>query len=221
MVGIMNRALFGLLSASVAVAAARAQNIPLRPESLDAVGQILEATTYKGRQAIRFQDRGDTQAALVRGTDFHNGTLEVEIAAAPGKNADASARGFAGLAFHWKERGNYEAFYLRPTNGRADDQLRRNHSTQYISEPEWPWQRLRAEAPGAYESYVDLTPGEWTHFKLVVAGQRAELYVNGAAQPCLIVKDLKKGGDAHGPIALWIGDGTDAYFANLKITPAP
>jgi hypothetical protein len=44
---------------------------------------------------------------------------------------------------------------LRPTNGRADDQVRRNHSTQYISYPDFPWYRLREETPGMYESYSD------------------------------------------------------------------
>jgi hypothetical protein len=196
--------------------------IPLRVESIDAGKQSVEAVTYKGRKAIRFMDRGqgDGQLAMLKDTDFHNGTLEVDIAAAPSPGAMEGARGFAGLAFRIKERGNYEAFYIRPTNGRADDQLRRNHSTQYVSEPEWTWQRLRTEAPGVYESYVDLVPGEWTHLKVVVAGLRGELYVNGAAQPCLIVKDLKKG-DRRGSLALWIGIGTDAYFADLKVTPAP
>jgi hypothetical protein len=97
---------------------------------------------------------------------------------------------------------------------------RRNHSTQYVSEPEWPWDRLRKESPGVYESYVDLEAGAWTRYKIVVKGARAELYVHDAAQPCLIVKDLKLG-DATGAIALWVGPGTDAYFANLKITPMP
>jgi hypothetical protein len=40
--------------------------------------------------------------------------------------------------------------------------VQRGHSAQYESEPEFPWDRLRAEAPGKYESYVDLAPGEWT-----------------------------------------------------------
>jgi len=76
---------------------------------------------------------------------------------------------------------------------------------------------LRNETPGVYESYVDLTPGEWTHFKVVVSGQRAELYINGAAQPCLIVYEMKKG-DSHGPIGLWIGTGTDVFLGNVKVT---
>jgi hypothetical protein len=44
------------------------------------------------------------------------------------------------------------------------------------------------------------------------------LYVHGASQPCLIVKDLKLG-DVGGGVAFWIGPGTEAYFANLKVTP--
>jgi hypothetical protein len=190
----------------------------LAPATLDAGKAKVEADTYKGRAAIHFIDQGEN-IALVKNTEFHNGTLEVDIAAKPAAGAPGDARGFAGLAFRVKDRAHYEAFYIRPTNGRADDQLRRNHATQYISEPDWPWQKLREETPGVYESYVDLEPDVWTHLRIVVKGTRAELFAGAATQPCLIVKDLKKG-DSHGPVALWIGVGTDAHFANLKITPA-
>lgn len=67
---------------------------------------------------------------------------------------------------------------MRPTNGRAEDQVRRNHSSQYISFPEFPWHRLRKEFPEKYESCVDLTPGEWTPVKIVVDGTTAKLYVH-------------------------------------------
>ena len=107
-------------------------------------------------------------------------------------------------------------FLYRPTNGRADDQLRRNHSTQYISFPEYEWQRLRTEAPGQYESYVDLVPGEWTRIRVEVSGVKARLYVNGGAQPVLVVNDLKHG-DGAGGVGLWIGMGTEAYFSNLRV----
>src|SRR5262249_46883713 len=122
-----------------------------------------------------------------------------------------------GIAFRVQpERRRYECFYLRPTNGRADDQLRRNHSVQYVSEPDFPWQKLRDQTPGVYEAYTDLETGAWTHVKIVVAGNKARLYVNNAAQPCLIVNDLKHG-MTHGAIALWIGPGTDGYFSNLTV----
>jgi hypothetical protein len=111
----------------------------------------------------------------------------------------------------------YECFYIRPTNGRADDQERRNHTTQYISMPDFEWSRLRREAPGRYESYVDLATGAWTKIKIEVDGVKARMYVNDSPQPVLIVNDLKHG-DSQGAVALWIGLGTEAYFANLRLS---
>ena len=97
---------------------------------------------------------------------------------------------------------------------RARDQVRRNHSAQYISHPDHHWQRLRKEFPEKYESYVDLQPGEWTRVRIVVKGRSAELYVHGAGQPTLIVNDLFMG-EASGGIAFWVGPGTVAHFADL------
>ena len=196
-------------------------------QDLVLIGTKAVATTYKGRRAVRINEDLESRSkigseiALVKGTDFTNGTIEAEVSGAPAAGAHAGARGFVGIAFRVKAEGSkYECFYLRPTNGRADDQLRRNHSTQYISSPDYPWERLRKENPGVYESYVDLEPGVWTNIKIVVDGVHAQLYVNGASQPSLIVNDLKLG-ESRGQIALWIGDGTEAYFSNLKITPVP
>ena len=178
-----------------------------------------EVVTYRGRRAVRLVERspeGET-LAVVKGTDFGDGVIEAEIAGAPASGAAEAARGFVGIAFHVQDDvKRYEAFYLRPTNGRADDQLRRNHSTQYIAHPEYPWHRLRKEMPGVYESYVDLVPGEWTRVRIEVSGRKAKLYVNGADQPCLIVNDLRMAG-SRGRIALWIGQGTEAHFSKLTV----
>jgi hypothetical protein len=113
------------------------------------------------------------QLALVQEVEFSNGTIEVELAGAPEPAAGESARGFVGIAFRLQEDlQTYDAFYLRPTNGRAEDQERRNHSVQYISHPEWQWFRLRKETPSKYESYVDLVPGQWTKIRIEVDGER-------------------------------------------------
>ena len=69
-----------------------------------------------------------------------------------------------------------------------------------------------------YESYADLVPGEWTPVRIEVNGNKARLFVNGTAQPALIVNDLKLGASASGPVGLWIGPGTVAHFANVRIT---
>ena len=211
------RMTLGILLTSMA---AWAQAIPiasLETKKLDAT-----AATYQGKQATCLSDReGGGGLALLKGSVFKNGVIEVELAGKPSAGAFAGARGFVGIAFRAQSDGSkYECIYLRPTNGRADDVERRNHSTQYISERDWPWDRLRKESPGVYESYVDLEAGAWTRYKIVVKGARAELYVHDAAQPCLIVKDLKLG-DVAGAVALWVGPGTDAFFTNLKITPMP
>jgi hypothetical protein len=176
---------------------------------------------YQGKDAVRLLARpnvanGESYAVL-KGERFHNGTIEASVAGKPGANAAPDARGFIGIAF--RLQGNrYEYIYLRPTNGRADDQVRRNHSTQYGAHPDYDFDRLRRESPEKYESYVDLEPGVWTRYKIVIDGTKARLYVNGAEQPCLIVNDLKLG-DSQGGVALWVGPGTEGYFADLKITP--
>jgi len=180
-----------------------------------------EAVKHKNRLAIRVVDDGpaDRGLAIVRGTSFTNGTIEIDVAGEPSPNASGDARGFAGVAFHVApDAARFENFYLRFTNGRAEEQLRRNHSAQYMSLPDFPWSRLRAEAPGKYESYVDLVPGEWTKIRIVISGDKGQLYVNGASQPTLIVNDLKMA-RSNGAIALWVGPATIAHFANLKISP--
>ena len=80
-----------------------------------------------------------------------------------------------------------------------------------------PWNLLRKDFPEKYESYVDLVAGEWTKVKIEVRGDKARLYVNGVAQPTLLVNDLKQG-QSKGAIALWIGTGTVAHFADLRIS---
>ena len=161
------------------------------------------------------------QLARIEGPEFSNGTIEAEIAGAPVEGASPGARGFVGIAFRLQDdMKTYDAFYIRPTNGRADDQERRNHATQYISHPQWTWQRLRQETPSKYESYVDLTPGEWTKIKIEVHGDKARLYVHDNAQPALIVNDVKSGAQKRGGVALWVGPETVAHFRSLRVVPS-
>jgi hypothetical protein len=180
--------------------------------------------TYRGRPAVRITDIAppesgdDDRLAIVKGTSFKDGTIEIALTGDTAPDAPPLARGFVGIAFRVADRSHFECFYIRPKNGRSDDQLQRNHSTQYISSPGFPWNKLRSETPGKYESYVDLIPGQWTTIKIQVTGQSASLYVNGADQPVLIVNDLKQP-LTKGGIALWVGPGTIAHFAGLTVTP--
>jgi hypothetical protein len=182
----------------------------------------VESVTFKGRPALRVlhvAGEDGRSLAVLTGTEFQDGIIEVDLAGDVASGLAEGARGFTGVAFRVSPDGSrYECFYLRPYNARADDQERRNHSAQYISMPEFTWRRLRQESPAKYETYVDLAPGEWTKVRIEVRGEKARLYVNGVTQPALVVNDLKHG-VIRGAIALWVDVGTIAHFSNLRVVP--
>jgi hypothetical protein len=162
-----------------------------------------------------------TFARLV-GRHFRNGTIEVDVLSRLLPGAPALARGFIGLAFRINAANTqFEGVYIRPANGRADNQLQRNHAVQYFSFPEYKFDRLRREAPGVYETYADMGLNEWVHLRLVVQGAQAQLFLNDNRQPTLLINDLKHGADATGAIGLWVDVGTEGFFSDLKITPTP
>jgi hypothetical protein len=214
------KSLFALVLGSTISCLTFSQSIELSSAILNSENAIIEKANYKGKTAthIYSKDLKATEVVLIKDVIFENGTLEIDLAGAVQRGADSTVRGFIGLAFRVQNTDSlrYECFYLRPTNGRAEDQLRRNHTVQYISHPRYPWYKLRTEFPGKYESYTDLEAGEWTHVKIVVNHKDARLFVNHAKQPCLIVNDLKLD-HSIGGIGLWIGPGTDAYFSGLKL----
>lgn len=183
-----------------------------------------EIVSYRGRAAVRIANTRPANSdygeglAIVRGASLEDGTIEATLSGETAPDAPPELRGFVGIAFRVVDRSHFECIYIRPKNGRSEDQLQRNHSTQYISIPGFPWDKLRRESPGKYESYVDLVPGQWTKLKIETRGKSAKLYVNGAEQPTLIVNDLKQP-LSNGGIALWVGQGTIAHFADVKVTP--
>lgn len=151
-------------------------------------------------------------------SDFKNGIIEVQVLSRLLENAPDFARGFIGVAFRIDGRNSrFECMYIRPTNGRANDQLRRNRSTQYFSYPDFKFDRLRKEASGIYESYADMGLNEWITIKIEVNGEKAKLYLNGQAHPVLIVNDLKQGANISGGVGLWVDIGTEGHFTDLRI----
>jgi hypothetical protein len=235
----VNRSTLFVLTATAtlllpAAAAAQAKRYPLESaEGLRFHDVTAEPAVLQGKKGLRATISEETLRLIERtqryaqglvwieDLDFSNGVIEAEIAGALAPGAGGEARGFVGIAFRVQEDlETYDAFYLRPTNGRADDQERRNHSAQYISLPEWPWSRLRKETPSKYEAYVDLVSGTWTKIRIEVRGEQARLYVHDNEQPTLIVKDVKSGAKGHGGVALWLEPGTVAHFRNLTVEPS-
>ncbi len=151
--------------------------------------------------------------------DFHDGIIELSLASSLAKDAESFARGFAGIGFRIApESKHFEGLYVRPTNGRAADQVRRNHSVQYFSFPTYDFAYFRKHAPEKYESYCDLQVDTWMHMRIEVQAEKTRLYMHNAEQPCLLVDDLKLGHNARGGIGLWVDMGTVAHFADIKVT---
>jgi hypothetical protein len=225
LVSCLAAALAVLFSVAAGSAQTRTMTLPLdSSEGLKPINAKLEPARYKGRKALRVTDAApegspdDARFVVVTGSQFQDGLIEVDVAGDRIAGAAETARGFVGVAFRVAQGGPpFEAFYLRPYNGRSDDQLQRNHSAQYISSPEFPWNRLRQEFPGKYETYVDLVPGEWTKVKITVSGDQARLYVNEAREPTLLVRHLLHG-DSKGGVALFISVGSLAHFSNLRVS---
>jgi hypothetical protein len=189
---------------------------------VELAGIAADVTTYRDAPAIHLVEAGPSaygeRLAILPASDLGDGTIEATLSGDTLPDAPPGARGFVGIAFHVGSPGEpFEAFWLRPTNGRADDQLRRNHAAQYAAYPDHWWDRLREQSPGVYESYVDLVPGALTDIRIAITGARARLYVHGSDQPTLVVNDLKLGA-RRGRTAIWIGGGTDAHLTRLWIS---
>jgi hypothetical protein len=217
--------------------AAQRRHYPLESlEGMRLLNAKAEPATLEGKKGLRVTEMKEMQSSqppgtqrttgeslvVVEGVEFGDGVIEAEIAGVPAPGAPETARGFVGVVFRLQsDMRAFEMIYLRPTNGRAEDQERRNHSVQYASFPDWPFSRTRKETPFKYETYVDLVPDSWTKVKIEVRGAQARLYVHGQEQPTLIVNDLKLGAQAKGAVALAAGVNSVSHFRNLTITPAP
>ena len=200
------------------------QTIKFDKNKLEAINSSMSIEKLMGKETIKvIQDSTVTKAneptyVRIKGVEFRNGTIEVKVLSKLLPNAPASARGFIGIAFRVSDSNSkFECIYIRPTNGRANDQIRRNHSIQYFSYPDYTFDRLRKEAPEMYESYADMGLNEWIKLKIVVKDLQAKLFINDNKQPSLIVSDLKHGANSSGAIALWVDSGTEGFFSDVKI----
>lgn len=152
--------------------------------------------------------------------NLENGIVEVKVLSRLLPNAQAFARGFIGLAFRVDEENTaYESVYIRPTNGRAEDQFRRNHTIQYYAYPDYKFDRLRAETKGEYETYADIGLDEWITMRIEFSGKSAKLFLNNQEAPAFLVTELL-GSNTSGTIGLWVDIGTEGYFKELRVIPS-
>ncbi|WDF67135.1 hypothetical protein PQ465_12545 [Sphingobacterium oryzagri] len=157
--------------------------------------------------------------AKVSDLNFKNGTIEVKVLSRLLPSAPEFARGFIGLAYRINEDNTkYESIYIRPTNGRANDQIRRNHSIQYYAYPGYKFDKLRETAPEKYESYADMELDKWITLKVVLQNNIQKLFIDGAEQPSIYIDSPEGIEPISGSIGLWVEVGTEGFFKDLKVT---
>ena len=169
-----------------------------------------------GRPVVRLDAKEGDGMAIVAGAPFMEGTIELDV-----RGEDVQQRSFVGVAFGVQDDSTYEAVYLRPFNFRTPDTARAKRAVQYVSQPAYPWQKLRQESPGKYEQPVRPVPDptSWVRVRLVVTRTQLSVYANDGDDPDLVVTRL---GDVKpGPVALWVGNNSRGDFANLTIVSAP
>jgi hypothetical protein len=148
----------------------------------------------------------------LKNVDFSYGTIELDI-----RGRNEFLKSFPGIAFHASDTSrNYEVVYFRPFNFRSADPVRRTWSVQYMSLPEYGYDRLRKENTGQFESEIlpNPKPEDWIHARIVIKKDSIKVYVNGMDKPSLAVRTLQK--RSNGMFCLW-ADATTAEFANLVI----
>ncbi|MBS2022203.1 MAG: hypothetical protein JST92_07315, partial [Deltaproteobacteria bacterium] len=95
------------------------------PEKLEVINGTVEKSMHDDRPAVKLtiakgkEDSDEDMMAILPGTDFTDGTLEVDVNGAPRAGTGPSSKGFIGLAFRVQQGGEgSELLYIRPVNGR-------------------------------------------------------------------------------------------------------
>lgn len=176
--------------------------------------RALEFLEDGGMKFVRLDARSNDGVAWLAGSDFADGTIEIELR---GKNAVGQS--FVGIAFHGAGDTTYDAVYFRPFNFKIADPARRARAVQYISHPTFTWEKLRADHPGTYEQPVSPAPDPdgWFKARIVIDGRKVSVFVDDATTPTLTVTTLSE--RRGGRVGLWVGNGSSGDFANLKLTP--
>jgi hypothetical protein len=166
--------------------------------------------------AIHVREGSDLSVIWLDGTDFREGTIELDI-----RGRDLLQRSFLGVAFHRQDDKTYDTVYLRPFNFRAEDPMRHQHAVQYMAIPNYEWSILRKQFPEEFENPVDasVNPNDWFPVRIEVRARTIRIFVGGGTEPALEVRKL--GPHDRGMVGLWTGGGSDGSYANVRLTPRP
>jgi hypothetical protein len=171
--------------------------IAMTPEHWKTKGTV-EFVKHNGFDALELKPGGNASPIDL---SFRNGTIEFDV--------DQPWSMGTGIAFRREKEGlhNFEYFYLRPQANCAQ----KADCIQYAPQTHGV---LLWDVFPQFQAPATLEAGQWNHVKLVVSGQRMNIFVNDMKSPALKVGRLE-GDTQEGEMAL-AGPG---FFANVSVTP--
>jgi len=182
-----------------------AKDLPINTTDWTILGDESGIEQHLGRTAIALKGG----QAIYKGIDFENGVIEFDV-------AFPSDRNFIGVFWRSVDAGNYEDFYMRPhQSGKGD-------ANQYtpVFNGNSGWQLYHGEGYGAPTEYLF---DRWMPVKIVVAGDRAKIYIRDMTTPAFITHQFKRD-LVSGKVGLKNGRFAKAWFSNIRIStdmPAP
>jgi hypothetical protein len=177
-----------------------------------------QVVTENGKQVVTLAPVGgnrkgsNTAMALVTGVTCTEAMIDVDL-----RGSGEAGASFIGIAFGVADATRYEAVYFRPFRFRSENAVERSHAVQYVAWPEHTWEALRTQSPGVYEAAIAPVPDPagWFHARIEIGRTTVKVFVDGAAQPTLVVNRLVH---SDGGVGLWV-DSQAGSFANLTIKP--
>jgi len=200
--------LTSLLTLALALAAPPARELPFTDGGWKTGDPKARMETLGGKAALRLT----SGMAVRRDVDFRDGTLEFDL-------WSTGERAFAYIHFRMASERESEAIYFRLHKSRLPDAIQYDPFFQALGN----WQLFHGPESTAA---ADLRTGRWIHVKLELLGEKAALFLDGAAEPALAVPRLFRGGQG-GFIALrsFLGANIEgeveppSSFANVVIRP--
>ncbi len=194
----MIRAILITLLSVVSIQNLSAQRtIPLDTIHWQINAQTYNFENYKGKDAIYM--RGGL--AILKDTEFLNGTIEFDVFL-------TERQGFPGIRFRAVDGGNMESFYLRAhLPGKPDA----NQAAPVINGIT-PWQLYFGPK---YSFPYHYNYDAWTHIKLIVKDDKAQLYLDHAQRPNFSWRLVRK--PETGSVAIGGGGQAPMHYANFRI----
>ena len=179
--------------------------------------RTIETRSENGRQHLSFVgDEDTTGLAWSPALAFTDGEIEFDV-----RGKDIQGHSFVGIAFHVTSERDFDAVYLRPFNFQAADSARHAHAVQFVSSPDYPWDRFRSEQPGVFEKAVpaSLDPNAWIHVMVRVRGPNVDVFLDHAATPVLSV--VNPSPHRSGGVGYFVHGTSQGDFRDLVVRAGP